>query len=96
MRYRRYYSHDNPDGSTTVTSYGPIATGAGIAWKSAFGTAFIFFIALALLNPWSPGSTAGTWWCVAWAWVGFCLHVLHQVPGKKAKQPESAEQESRQ
>src|ERR1019366_5431000 len=23
VRYRRYYSHENPDGSTTVTSYGP-------------------------------------------------------------------------
>ena len=26
MRYRRYYSHENPGGSTTVTSYGPITT----------------------------------------------------------------------
>jgi len=54
VRYRRYYSHENPDGSTTVTSYGPLTTGASIAWKSAFETAFIFFIAFCLLSPWSP------------------------------------------
>ncbi|MGD0984463.1 MAG: hypothetical protein ABSA65_11705 [Acidimicrobiales bacterium] len=94
MRYRRYYSHGNPDGSTTVTSYGPITTGASIAWKSAFGTALIFFIAFCLLNPWSPGSTAGTLWAVAWGGVGFTLHVCHQVPPKRSKRPQSAGQSS--
>jgi hypothetical protein len=83
VRYRRYYSHENPDGSTTVTSYGPLTTGASIAWKSAFETAFIFFIAFCLLSPWSPGSTGAVIWACCWGAVGFTLHVCHLVPVRR-------------
>jgi len=35
VKYRRVYAHENEDGSTTVTSYGPITTGQQF-WRSPF------------------------------------------------------------
>jgi hypothetical protein len=88
MRYRHYYSHENPDGSTTVTSYGPITTGIGKFWRSPFATGFIFFIAFLLLDPWSPGSTANLIWALCWGGAGFTLHVLHPAWIRGAKRPQ--------
>lgn len=91
MKYRRVYSHGNPDGSTTVTSYGPLTTGASKFWRSPFATGFVFFIAFLLLDPWPPGSTANLIWAVCWGGVGFTLHVLHPTWIRGAKQTRPAD-----
>jgi hypothetical protein len=93
MRYRRYYTHNNEDGSTTVKSFGPLTTGASQFWRSPLGTAFVFFIAFLLLDPWSPGSTANLIWAVCWGGVGFTLHVLHPAWIRGAKQPQAGQSE---
>ena len=91
MKYRRVYAHENEDGSTTVTSYGPITTGASKFWRSPFATGFVFFIAFLLLDPWPPGSTANLIWAVCWGGVGFTLHVLHPTWIRGAMQTRPAD-----
>jgi hypothetical protein len=93
VRYRRYYTHENPDGSTTVKSFGPITTTASKFWRSPFATGFVFFIAFLLLDPWSPGSTANLIWAVCWGGVGFMLHLLYPGLIRGAKRPQSTGQE---
>jgi hypothetical protein len=84
VRYRRYYSHENPGGSTTVTSYGPITTGARKLWRNVFGTCLVFFVAFCLLSPWSPGSNGAVTWALCWGFLGAGIH-LH-APGHGCKQ----------
>jgi hypothetical protein len=77
VTYRRIYTTQNEDGSTTVRSYGPITTGAGKIWHSPFMTGFVLFCAGCLLSPWSAASSATLIWALCFAAVGFTLHVLH-------------------
>jgi hypothetical protein len=77
VRYRRVYTHENEDGSTTVRSYGPLTTGAGKLWRSPLATAFVLFCAGCLLSPWSPSSTGTFVWALCFAAVGFAIHLLH-------------------
>jgi hypothetical protein len=93
MRYRRYYSHENPDGSTTVKSFGPLTTGASKFWRSPLATGFVFFIAFLLLDPWSPGSTANLIWALCWGGAGFSLHVLYPGLIRGAKRPQAGRSE---
>jgi hypothetical protein len=93
VRYRRYYTSENPDGSTTVRSFGPLTTGASKLWHSPFATGFVFFIAFLLLDPWSPGSTANLVWALCWGGVGFALHVLRPTWIRGAKRPQSGRSE---
>ncbi len=94
MRYRRIYSRQNPDGSVTVVSHGPLVTGAGKFWHSPLGTAFVFFIAFLLLDPWTPGSTANLVWALCWGAGAFLLHVCHPEWIRGAK-PRTTPQPSR-
>lgn len=89
MRYRRYYTSENPDGSTTVRSYGKLTMGASNLWHSPLATAFVLFCAGCLLSPWSAASSATLLWATCFAGVGFAIHLLHPtwIRGVQPRQP---------
>ena len=82
MRYRRYYTHHNRDGSRTVIRTGPFVGAA----KATAGTKFfgwlVFVFCFTLITPFPAYSLATTWWAVI---MGSAATIVHHTVGNGRK-----------
>jgi len=70
MRYRRYYTRVNRDGSKTVTSVGPVAETAGLGARALL---WFLFVVVVLGLPWSITDAIRNGWGMALAIVAAIL-----------------------
>jgi len=84
MRYRRYYTRVNRDGSKTVTSVGPVAETAGLGARALL---WFLFVVVVLGLPWSIADAIRNGWGMALAIVAailwYALVIAASVPALK-------------
>jgi hypothetical protein len=76
MRYSRYYTKRNFDGSRSVLRVGPATTAGMKLWHGLYGTILVFAIAGALTDPWKNGrhQTAASVWIFCFVGVAIFAH----------------------
>ena len=81
MRYSRYYTKRNFDGSRSVLRKGPITTAGTKMWHGLYGTILVFVIAAAIMDPWKfKNQSASSAWILCFAFLAIPAHYMIVKP----------------